>query len=260
MFNIVERNREDYAHAESPLIPMALNVLTFQREMHSGALVLDTRSPHQFAEGHIPGALDVSLHGSAFATRVGFIALPDSRLLLVINVGPDLSRPSLVVNVGADLSRPAPMYRPEGDLHEAVRQLAVVGFDQVVGYLDGGMPAWTEAELPVQQLQQLTVEELHTIHSDLAVLDVRDQNEWDEGHIKGALHIPYYFIEQHLQDEHDELNSYRDRPLAVTCASGQRSTIACSLLQRHNFRELFNVVGGMEAWEKAGFTKTLHSL
>jgi rhodanese-related sulfurtransferase len=86
---------------------------------------------------------------------------------------------------------------------------------------------------------------------------VRDQNEWDEGHIKGALHIPYYFIEQRLQDVRNELDSYRDRPLAVLCASGQRSAIACSLLQRHGFKELFNVVGGMEAWEKAGFSQSV---
>ena len=227
MSNIVERNRADYAHVESPLTPMALNASTFQREMQNGALVIDTRSPHQFAEGHIPGAFDVFLHGSAFATRVGFVASPDSRLLLVV--------------------------KDEHDLHEAVRQLAVVGFDQVVGYLEGGVAAWREAELPVQQLRQLTVEELHAMHSDLAVLDVRDSSEWDEGHIKGALHIPYYFIEQHLQDEHNELDSYQIRPLAVICGSGQRSAIACSVLQRHGFRELFNTVGGMEAWEKAGF-------
>ena len=110
---------------------------------------------------------------------------------------------------------------------------------------------FTPAELPVQQLGQLTVEELHAIHSDVAILDVRDQNEWDEGHIKGALHIPYYFIEQRLKDGHNELNSYRDRQLAVTCASGQRSAIACSLLKRHGFKKLFNVVGGMDAWKKA---------
>ncbi len=229
MFTIVERNREDYAHTESPLTPMALNPLTFQREMQNGALVIDTRSPHQFAEGHIPGALHVSLSGSAFATRVGFIASPENRLLLVV--------------------------KDEHDVHEAVRQLAVVGFDQVVGYLEGGMTAWVEAELPMQSLGQLSVEELHAMHSNLAILNVRDQNEWDEGHIKGALHIPYYFIEQRLRKEHNELDTYRECPLAVICGSGQRSAIACSLLQKDGFRELFNVVGGMEAWGKAGFEK-----
>src|SRR5215471_20131266 len=109
------------------------------------------------------------------------------------------------------------------------------------------MAAWQEAGLPMQQLSQIAVEQLHALQHDLQVLDVRDQDEWDEGHIKGATHIPYYFIEQRLQ----ELDN--TRPLAVTCASGQRSSLACSILQRHGFRELCNVVGGMEAWNKGNF-------
>lgn len=227
MFNIVERNREDYMHSEVPLEPRPLNAQTFQREMQNGALVIDIRSPQQFGEGHIPGALHVFLHGSAFATRVGFIASPDSRLLLVA--------------------------KDEPDLHEAVRQLAVVGYDSVVGYLQGGMAAWLEAGLPVQQLEQISVEVLHAEHPLLTVLDVRDAGEWDEGHIKEAIHIPYYFIEQSLQEGPKELDSYTDKPLAVICGSGQRSTIASSLLQRHGFTRLFNIVGGMDAWNAAGY-------
>jgi hydroxyacylglutathione hydrolase len=221
MYNIVERNREDYAHLESPLAPRPLDALTFQREMESGALVIDTRSPRSFGEGHIPGAIHVYLHGSAFATRVGFGVSPKSRLLLVV--------------------------KDEQDLRDAVSQLAVVGFDQVVGYLDGGMLAWQEAELPVQQLSQITVEALHSLRHDLRVLDVRDQSEWEEGHIKGALHIPYYFIEEHLQELDPK------HLIAVICGTGQRSSIACSILQRRGFTQLFNVVGGMEAWMKGGY-------
>ena len=223
MFTIVERNRADYIHAEAPLDPRPLDLRTFQREMARGALVVDTRSPQQFGEGHIPGAISVFLHGSAFPTRVGFVAPPESRLLLVV--------------------------AHERDLVEATTELAVVGFDSVLGYLDGGMEAWREAELPLQSLGQITVGDLYTLRPDLQVLDVRDPNEWQEGHIKGATHIPYYEIEQRLQ----MLNPAQ--PMAVLCASGQRSTIACSLLQRHGFTELFNVVGGMEAWDEAGFEK-----
>jgi hydroxyacylglutathione hydrolase len=121
----------------------------------------------------------------------------------------------------------------------------------VVGYLDGGMQAW--ADLPVQKLQQVTVQTLHEqLESSrdgrsFLVLDVRDPGEWDEGHIKGAIHIPYYSVEQRLQ----ELD--RTRPMVVTCASGQRSTLACSVLQKHGFAALSNVVGGMDAWNDAGF-------
>src|SRR5437588_1941393 len=174
MYNIVERNRGDYAHQEAPLAPLPLDALAFQREMESGAQVIDTRSPHQFAEGHIPGVLLVYLRGSAFATRVGFVVSPETRLLLVV--------------------------KDERDLHDALEQLAVVGFDRVVGYLEGGMAGWQEADLPVQQLGQLTVEELHSLRHTLNILDVRDQGEWDEGHIKGATHIPFYFVEQRVQE------------------------------------------------------------
>jgi len=86
------------------------------------------------------------------------------------------------------------------------------------------------------------------------VLDVRDPGEWEEGHIKGALHEPYYFIEEWLKDEQRQnaLRPYENAPLAVICGSGQRSMIACSILQAHRFAQLFNVVGGMEEWNEEG--------
>jgi hydroxyacylglutathione hydrolase len=65
--------------------------------------------------------------------------------------------------------------------------------------------------------------------------------------------VPYYFIEQRLQEQRDGLEHYIDQPLAVICGSGQRSAIACSILQRHGFAKLFNVVGGMDAWNEKGF-------
>ena len=221
MANIVERNRGDYAQQEAALEPLALDALAFQREMESGAQVIDTRSPRQFCEGHIPGVAQVFLRGSAFATRAGFVVSQGKRLLLVV--------------------------KDEGDLREAVTQLAVVGFDQVAGYLNGGMTVWREAGLPVQQLQQMSIDELHAIYHDQAILDVRDKSEWDEGHIKGASHIPYYFI----QERYQELES--SQPLVVICAGGQRSTIACSLLQKHGFTQLLNVLGGMDTWNRVGF-------
>jgi hydroxyacylglutathione hydrolase len=223
MYTIVERNRDDFAHMEAPLYPRPLDAFTFQREIENGALVIDTRSPHTFGEGHIPDAIHVYLRGSSFATRVGFVVSPENRLLLVL--------------------------KNESELHAAIDQLSVVGYDQVIGFLDGSMPAWREADLPIQLLDQITVETLHSMRHDLRILDVRDQNEWEEGHIKGASHIPYYFLEKRLQVLQNT------QPLAVICASGQRSSIACSVLQKHGFSQLFNVVGGMDAWDKAGFDK-----
>jgi len=157
MRTIVERNRSGSTHLPAALIPTPFTAQSVQHEMERGALVLDSRSPEQFGEAHIPGAVFVALHGPAFATRVGFVVPSNARLVLVI--------------------------KDERDLHEAVKQLAVVGYDQVVGFLQGGMAAWQEAGLPVQQVSQLSVEELASRHA-LTILDVRDRGEWDEGHIK----------------------------------------------------------------------------
>src|SRR5258708_22825008 len=100
--------------------------------MENGALVIDTRPPHNFGEGHIPDALHVYLRGSAFATRVGFIASPQNRLLLIV--------------------------KDERDLHEATTQLAVAGYDQGVGYLEGCMAAWQEDVVPRPQMPQTTLD------------------------------------------------------------------------------------------------------
>ena len=222
MGNIVEHNRQNYILQS--LVPHVLDIHAFQQEREeSGAQVLDTRSPEAFGEGHIPGAIQVFLHGAAFATRVGFVVAPELRLLLVVE--------------------------NEHDFHEAATQLSVVGFDRVVGFLQGGISAWQEMQMPVQRLAQISVEQLHQRRLSMTILDVRDQSEWDEEHIEGAIHLPYYIIEQKLH----ELD--RSRPLAVLCAGGQRSSIACSLLQKHGFTNLFNVVGGMSEWTKAGFER-----
>jgi hydroxyacylglutathione hydrolase len=224
MSTIVERNRGAYAHQAGPLTPLPLDACSFRRELEHGAQVIDTREPQQFAQGHVPAALHVSLRASGFATRAGFIIPSETRLLLVV--------------------------KNSRDLPDALAQLAVVGFDRVAGYLEGGMQAWQEAALPLGHLEQLTVTGLHAIQHDLTILDVRDQAEWNEGHIRRARHIPYYLLEQHIR----KLD--RSRPLAVLCGSGQRSMLACSILLRNGFTQLFNVTGGMDAWGEAGYEKT----
>jgi glyoxylase-like metal-dependent hydrolase (beta-lactamase superfamily II)/rhodanese-related sulfurtransferase len=218
---IVERNRGDYTHRAPVLTPCALNPAALRQEMEAGALAIDIRAPEAFAAGHIPGALHVFMHGSAFATRVGFVAPPTASLLLIVE--------------------------REAELAEALLQLAVVGYDRVNGFLAEGMDAWQQAGFPIETLEQLSVAQLKQRRPAPYILDVRDPDEWEAGHIEGAMHLPFDVVEQRS----NELDA--TWPLAVICGSGQRSTIAAALLLRHGFAHLYNVVGGMQAWEEAGF-------
>ena len=136
----------------------------------------------------------------------------------------------------------------EERVREATTRLARVGVENVAGYLAGGVLAWNSAGLPLATVEQISVEELAArIKEDrtLQVLDVRRPPEWNGGHIREAIHIPLNRLSQNL----DRLE--RQRPVAVICAGGYRSSIATSILERQTFTRITNVVGGMTAWLNA---------
>jgi glyoxylase-like metal-dependent hydrolase (beta-lactamase superfamily II)/rhodanese-related sulfurtransferase len=199
-----------------------------RRLQQAGALVLDTRSPKAFGAGHIPGATLVYLDGSQFQTRVGMVVPPEATLVLVAET--------------------------EADARRAVQALAVVGYGAVAGYLADGMASWAAADLPLATLAQLDARQLaerHASDTTLQVLDVREQAEWDAGHIEGALHMPFAAVADRL----DALD--RERSVAVICAGGERSTLAASILQAHGLTDVMNVRGGMGAWCAADLPTTL---
>ena len=139
----------------------------------------------------------------------------------------------------------------EGQVERATVQLHRVGLGQVVGYLDGGMYAWAVEGLPIQSLPQMAVQELkeHFEKGDApTLLDVRAQREWEDGHIQGAVHMP----------SPDTRSRYReiapDKPIAVMCNTGHRSSMAGSILLQHGFEKVYNVAGGMKGWAAAGYT------
>jgi rhodanese-related sulfurtransferase len=130
---------------------------------------------------------------------------------------------------------------------EAVLRLARVGIESVKGYLEGGMYSWDAAGFPVNRISQLPAEELmHMLQSGetLQVIDVRRPPEFTGGHIEQAVNIPL----SHLQDEVTNLD--RTRSVAVLCQSGYRSSAASSILAKGGFPEVYNVIGGMNAYKK----------
>jgi hydroxyacylglutathione hydrolase len=138
----------------------------------------------------------------------------------------------------------------EADVEPAIRALVRVGFDDVRGWLAGGMGAWRRRGLPIATLPQMSIPELAAALENgrsVDVLDVRGDGEWRAGHIDGALHVHGGLVGERLDAlPQDGL------PLAVICGSGYRSTVVASLLKRAGLDHVRNVPGGMGAWRSAG--------
>ena len=201
--------------AERPL-PPALSPTSVAAEIERGAIVLDARPFADYAAGHVPGSLHVPLDGQ-YASWVGTLVGPDDRLVPV--------------------SDPA---RTE----EAVMRLARVGYENLSGVLDGGVPGWAAAGRRLQRAAAEAV--IGAIRAGRRVLDVRRAPEWNDSHLEGAHHIPL----AQLAARAGELD--RGAEWVVVCASGYRSGIALSVLERAGFTRLVNAAGGMDAWRRAG--------
>ena len=125
-------------------------------------------------------------------------------------------------------------------------RLGRIGFDQVMGYLDGGMQALETRPELVERTERITArtlaEQLDTAEPPL-LLDVRTVKEWQEKHIAGSVNIPLQQLCQRL----DEIP--RDRQVVIQCGSGYRSAIAASLLKQVDVTQIADLVGGFAAWE-----------
>jgi hydroxyacylglutathione hydrolase len=201
--------------------PPALRPAAFEELQRAGALVLDCRQAEAFAV-HIPGALNVGL-GPSFPTWAGTVLPAEAAILLV------LEDPSQV--------------------WEACWQLLRIGYDLPMGRLAGGMLAWQTAGKALAQLPQWTVWNLQQhLKQDrqLIVLDVRQPQEWREGHIAEALFI----TGAELPARSEEVP--KDRSVAVICGSGYRSSAIASLLQHRGHPKVMNNLGGMAGWRAGG--------
>lgn len=229
---IVDINQGKRPLTRATPVAHALTPARVKQLVADGHVVVDARSAAEFGAGHIHGAINVQLSSAEFEQRVGWVTADDARLILVTDSAADAQR--------------------------CLFNMAFIGLDQAVaGYLDGGIEAWMAAGEPLQTVPQLDV---HTLQHRLAtnglqLLDVRDEEEWDEGHVRQAHFMPYrYLVPQLTQPAQiGQLSLQPDQPLAVTCATGKRSSTAISLLSRYGYTRLYNVTGGMVAWKDAGF-------
>ncbi len=186
----------------------------------TGALILDVREAIDFSNGFIPNSINIGLVGS-FAPWVGAL-VPDVR-------------------------QPIALIAPVGLEAEAILRLARVGYDQVVGYLDGGFGVWQQAGREVDQIESISAETFaarQQLDSTLSVSDVRKSTEFDSEHVAGAKNLPLDTLNDHLADID------RNVPTYVHCAGGYRSMVAASILKARGFDHIINIEGGIGAIRK----------
>jgi hydroxyacylglutathione hydrolase len=205
--------------------PAALTPHAVASLANLGPGVVDVRPAAVWGGAHVPGAVNVGL-GGQFASWAGSLVPLRTPIVLVAGAVEQVD--------------------------EALVRLARVGHESVRGYLRGGMEAWRAHHMEEETVPQISVGELRRMLDEepaLQVLDVRRPAEYALGHAPRAASAP---LSPRLREDTDDLR--RDRPLAVICAGGYRSSAATSILKRLGFHRLFNVEGGTQAWVAAGYS------
>ena len=216
-----ELNRTGAAVLKELPPPAELDAAELKRLAAQGYLILDVRGGAAFGNGHVPGAINIGL-GGQFASWAGTLIARQTPILLVAE--------------------------EHEAVEEAVQRLARVGIESVKGFLSGGMYGWDKAGEPVETIAQIPVDELrHQMDegAGLQLIDVRKPNEYGGGHAPGFVNVPLPHLEEQLGQ------FARERPTAVMCQGGYRSSAGVSILAKHGFKKLYNVVGGMTAWANA---------
>jgi rhodanese-related sulfurtransferase len=183
------------------------------------------RTDLQFDDAHVPGAVSLTALRAGFGSKLAWIADRDQEIVLI--------------------------GRDDADALDAAHLAAAVGLARFGGRLAGGMTSWREERMPVERVTRITVAELHDRWSagePPQVLDVREADEWERGHIPRSVHVPWHDLDG-IPEGIDPA-----RPVAAICGSGQRSAVAASLLQRDGAAHVIHVAdGGVGTWARAGW-------
>ena len=223
------RKMEQYNLEGPPVLsnlqePKLLSPAEFQKLIDKDAVVVDTRTPPAFGSAHINGSYSIWLGG--LPMFAGWVLPYDQTILLVL--------------------------KEREQLETAVRYLLRIGYDLIEGYIVGVETWYTEA-LPLNRLGLLSVQELKTRlekSNDLTLLDVRSDEEWNSGHVEGAIHMYVGLLEEHINEK------LTDQTTAVICSIGNRASLGASILQRKGYTDIHVVLGGMFAWQNTGYPIT----
>jgi len=197
-----------------------LNVEKFKNLMNlEDVIVLDVRNQNDFRQGFIPGSVFIGLNGS-FAPWVGSIIKDvNTKLLLVCDKGLE---------------------------EEAILRLSRVGFDNCLGYLDGGISSWTNSN-NYDTIESISADDLSKIIERVSLIDVRKSGERSNGYLYNSKHVS-------LDDFQDQINEIdKNNNNYIHCAGGYRSMIACSILKRNGYDSVIDVKGGFSSIRNSNF-------
>jgi len=182
----------------------------------SGALILDVRDNHEFAKGFIPQSINIGLDGD-FAPWVGALI--------------------------ADVNQPILLVTEKGTEEEAVTRLSRVGFDHILGFLNGGFKAWEKSGKETDIVNRISAEQFETEikEKEAKIIDIRKESEYNAEHIHEAYSMPLAYINDWINRLQPEEHFY------MHCGSGYRSTMAASILQSRGYRNFTEVEGGFKA-------------
>ena len=204
--------------------PLTADLTDLQRKQ--GAAIVDLRRGRAYDRGHIPGSYCIGFEGP-FSAWVGWV-------------------------IGNE--RPIVLVGEPDEVKDAHVQLARIGYDQVRGYLDGGMDAWAASGRELRTFETAEVEDLASwilSAEPMTVLDVRDENEWVHGHVPGAVHLPVADVEHHAHE------LPREAPVAVHCGVGYRAGIAASILEQAGFSRIVHVLAPYSDWDRLHLAETV---
>ena len=213
----VELNKNGYLESQI-ILKESLNALDANKveELIKEVILLDVRNENDFAESHIPGSIFIGLDGR-FAPWVGELL--------------------------EDIKKPIILLAPKGREEEAITRLSRVGFDNIKGYLKGGIKSWIELKKQTNSIENIKAQDFMSLNSkfDINILDVRSQNEYLSGSVDGSLNIPLI----NLTDNLDKLNS--NKRSYIYCKGGYRSMIASSILNSKGINDITNIIGGYDS-------------
>jgi glyoxylase-like metal-dependent hydrolase (beta-lactamase superfamily II)/rhodanese-related sulfurtransferase len=223
----VKLNREGYQNIDDVIKNSAkpLSVKEFELIANdTDAMILDVRHQSEFIKGFIPQSIFIGIDGG-FAPWVGALIK-------------DIKQPILLVT-------------PQGKEEDTITRLSRVGFDNVIGYLDGSFASWQKADKEIDTLQSVSAAILEgEISKNAVVFDVRKPGEFESEHVKIAGSTPLDFLNQHISEFPKKGNFY------VHCAGGYRSVIAASILKARGFHNVIDVDGGYAAIKNTAIERT----